>query len=136
MKIQGFIFDDSERELIAQFTAFMTSAVRSAKIDYIRRQRHWNWEISVDELPEVPADLPWFDALSESSFDFEEEHLSKAFSELPILRQQILEMAFVERLTAQEIAQRLNCSVKYIYNQKHAALKKLRDVLLRGGDKK
>lgn len=134
MKKQSYIFDDSEHELIAQFTAFMTSVVRSAKIDYIRRQRHWNREISMDVLPEAPVDLQWFEALFETGFDFEEERLSRAFSELPVLRQQILEMAFVKRLSAQEIAQRLNCSVKYIYNQKHAALKKLRDILLKGGD--
>lgn len=134
MKKQNYIFDDSEHELIAQFTAFMASVVRSAKIDYIRRQRHWNREISMDELPEAPVDLQWFEPLSETGFDFEEERLSRAFSELPVLRQRILEMAFVERLSAQKIAQRLNCSVKYIYNQKHAALKKLRDVLLKGGD--
>ncbi len=134
MKKQSYIFDDSEHELIAQFTAFMTSVVRSAKIDYIRRQRHWNREISMDVLPEAPVDLQWFEALSETGFDFEEERLSRAFSELPVLRQRILEMVFVKRLSAQEIAQRLNCSVKYIYNQKHAALKKLRDILLKGGD--
>jgi len=134
MKKQSYIFDDSEHELIAQFTAFMTSVVRSAKIDYIRRQRHWNREISMDVLPEAPVDLQWFEALFETGFDFEEERLSRAFSELPVLRQRILEMAFVKRLSAQEIAQRLNCSVKYIYNQKHAALKKLRDILLKGGD--
>ena len=57
MKKQSYIFDDSEHELIAQFTAFMTSVVRSAKIDYIRRQRHWNREISMDVLPEAPVYL-------------------------------------------------------------------------------
>jgi len=88
----------------------------------------------MDVLPEAPVDLQWFEALFETGFDFEEERLSRAFSELPVLRQRILEMAFVKRLSAQEIAQRLNCSVKYIYNQKHAALKKLRDILLKGGD--
>jgi DNA-directed RNA polymerase specialized sigma24 family protein len=31
------------------------------------------------------------------------------------------------------VAERLNCSVDYVYLQKHRALKKLRDLLMDGG---
>lgn len=129
-------FDESDEALVAQFTAFLTKVVKSAKIDYIRRQRHWNWEISMDKLPdvEVEQNKRWLDAASEHEFSFEEERISKAFSELTLLRQKILELSFIEELSAQEIADQLNCSVKFVYNQKHTALKKLRDILLHGGD--
>lgn len=128
-------FEDADGELIAQFTAFMVKVVKSAKIDYIRRQRHWKWEVPMDKLPELPSqDASWMDVPSEQQFNFGEEHISKAISDLPLLRRRILELSFIEQLTAQEIAERLNCSVKFVYNQKHAALKKLRDILLRGGE--
>jgi len=131
-------FDDSDRELIAQFTAFMVKVVTSAKIDYIRRQRHWKWEVLMDKPPELQNDKPnperWLSAVSDGEFYFAEERISKALSDLTTLRRRILELSFIEELSAQEIAEILGCSVKFVYNQKHAALKKLRDNLLNGGE--
>jgi len=131
-------FDDSDGELIAQFTAFMVKVVTSAKIDYIRRQRHWKWEVLMDKPPEPQDDKlnsgRWMNAISESEFYFAEERISKALSDLPTLRRRILELSFIDELSAQEIAEILGCSVKFVYNQKHAALKKLRDNLLNGGE--
>lgn len=131
-------FDARDGELIAQFTAFMVKVVTSAKIDYIRRQHHWKWEISMDKLPEqtdtIGSQERWIDGVSESEFYFAEERISKALSDLPAMRRRILELSFIEELSAQEIAEVLGCSVGYVYNQKHDALKKLRDYLLNGGD--
>ncbi|MCL2494969.1 MAG: hypothetical protein FWE98_04855 [Oscillospiraceae bacterium] len=36
-------------------------------------------------------------------------------------------MAFIEKLTAQEIAARLGCAVSYVYKQKCLALQKLKE---------
>lgn len=133
-----YTFDDSEGELIAQFTVFMEKLVTSAKIDYIRRQRHWKWEVLMDKPPEPqdmkPAPERWLSAVSENEFYFAEERISKALSDLSVLRRRILELSFIEGLSAHEIAEILGCSVKFVYNQKHAALKKLRDILLNGGE--
>lgn len=133
-----YTFDDSEGELIAQFTAFMEKVVTSAKIDYIRRQRHWKWEVLMDKPP-TPQDMKpiperWLSAVPGNEFYFAEERISKALSDLSALRRRILELSFIEELSAQEISEILGCSVKFVYNQKHAALKKLRDILLNGGE--
>jgi len=133
-----YSFDAADGELIAQFMGFMVKVVKSARIDYIRRQRHWNREIPMDKLP-IPPDPPpeserWLDVVPQGSFNFAEERISKALSDLPILRQRILELSFIENLPAQEIAEILGCSIKYVYNQKHAALKKLRNILLNGSE--
>lgn len=66
------------------------------------------------------------------SFEFEEEKLANAFLSLPLMRQRVLEMLFIEELSAIEIAQKMNCSVKYVYDQKYLALQKLRKSL--GGE--
>jgi len=135
---QKYTFDDSDGELIAQFTAFMVKVVTSAKIDYIRRQRHWKWEVLTDKPPEPVDDKTsperWLSAVSDGEFYFAEERISKALSDLTTLRRRILELSFIDELSAQEIAEILGCSVKYVYKQKHAAIKKLRDILLNGGE--
>jgi DNA-directed RNA polymerase specialized sigma24 family protein len=51
------------------------------------------------------------------------------------MRRRILELSFIEGLSAMETAHLLGRSVNYIYDQKHAAIKKLRDALLRGGER-
>jgi RNA polymerase sigma factor (sigma-70 family) len=55
----------------------------------------------------------------QEEFDFEEERLSRAINELPLLRRRVLAMTFIEQLTAPEIAERLGCSANYVYKQKH-----------------
>lgn len=69
-----------------------------------------------------------------STFDFEEERLAKAFYQLPLMKRKILEMLFVENIKPDEIAKRLNCSPQYVYNQRLRAIKKLREELAKGGD--
>lgn len=135
---QNSLFDDADNELIARFTVYIQKVVVNAKIDYIRRQRHWKWEIASDMLPEPPVgewdSNRWQNAVPDSEFDFAEENISNELSALPSLRRRILELSFIEELSALEIADMLGCSVKFVYNQKHTALKKLRDALLRGGE--
>ncbi len=131
-------FDPSDNELIARFSAFMTLVVTSAKTDYLRKQRKWSNEIPMNEPPES-KDIPacherWQSAVSENEFYFSEDRISDELSNLPQMRKRILEMSFIEGWSAMEIAEKLGCTVKYVYDQKHAALKKLRDRLLRGGD--
>ena len=124
-------------ELIARFTAFMMRIVKSARVDYIRKQRHWKRETPMDKPPldeSSPVAERWQSGISDNEFHFEEDRISDAISSFPALRRRILELAFIEKLTAQEIADMLGCPIKFVYNQKHAALKKLRDTLLKGGD--
>jgi RNA polymerase sigma factor (sigma-70 family) len=135
---QNYPFDPADNKLIASFTSYMMKVVTTAKIDYVRRQNHWRMEMPMDKLPEaygIPADAErWQNAVSENEFDFAEERISDALFGLPHMRRRILELSFAEGMTALEIAELLGCSIKFVYNERHAALKKLRDLLLRGGD--
>ena len=129
-------FDECDTELIARFTVFIEKVVTNAKIDYFRRTAYINHEIPMDKLPEE-LEPQWQDTdelFRDGRFSFEEQRIADAFTELNLMRQRILEMTYVEELSALEIADRLNCSVKFVYNQRAVAIKKLRDMLLGGGD--
>ena len=55
--------------------------------------------------------------------------LARAFFSLPIQRQQILTMLYVDELSPEEIARILNCSVDYVYKTKSRSLNSLRKML-------
>ena len=83
--------------------------------------------------PSVDFEEQYVQAYSNTqSFEFEEEKLANAFLSLPLMRKRVLEMLFIEELSDIEIAQNMNCSVKYVYDQKYLALQKLRKSL--GGE--
>lgn len=83
--------------------------------------------MDLEKLPAPEVDiLATINARSATSFNFEEEKLAQAFAELPLKRQLIMEMMFVEKKTPSEIAKELNCTEAYVYNQKHRALVNLR----------
>lgn len=71
---------------------------------------------------------------SDDPFGFTEERLAKAFSELPLMRQQILKLLFVDEMKPRDIAKILNCSAQYVSNQKQKGLKYLRKTIVEGGD--
>lgn len=130
-----FIIEDDDLNLLWRFTAYMELVVGHAKIDYLRRQKHRRWEVSLEQ-PNRDLPVGYEDPfpISQGEFDFEEERLAAAFSKLTLMRRQILTLIFAEGLSARETADKLNCSVDYVYLQKHRALKALRDKLMEGGD--
>lgn len=121
-------------ELKAKFTAFIEKVVIHAKIDFIRMNSKGEEVLYLEELREEP--VVEFETLYEAmtakkafTFQFEEERLAQAFSELPLMRQRILELLFVGRLEPCEVAELLHCSIKYVYDQKYKAIKQLRMTL-------
>ena len=131
-----FVIEDDDLDLLWRFTAYMELLVNHAKIDYLRKQGYKQKELSFDQSG-IEESAGYEDPLpiSTDEFDFEEDKLAGAFSKLTLLRRQILTLTFVEGLSAQEVADKLNCSVDYVYLHKHRALKSLRDQLMEGGDK-
>jgi len=131
-------FRKDDGELIGRFTVYLEKTAQSAQIDYIRKLAYRNKEMLMDKIPEefmIGYDDPQIRLFTQTDrFNFEEEKLAKAFGELPLLRQKILTLLFVEQLSGIEVADRLNCSVNYVYKLKSLALKKLRDALLEGSD--
>lgn len=122
-------------ELRGRFTRFMEVTVRNAKKNYLVKLRRESMMISLGEIPDhfIAGEDP-LPRLRENEFEFEEEKLTKAFSSLPLMRQRILAMLFIEELTPAEIAKRMNCSVQHVYNQRSLALKRLRQLLSEGGE--
>ncbi len=126
-------------ELKARFTSWLDILLYRARLKFIRKEAKNIPTISLDELEEetllVSANSIFNDVFrgKSNAFEFEEERLAKAFAELPMKRQRILEMLFVEDKKPSQIAKELNCSEAYVYNQKHRALRKLREALEKEG---
>lgn len=125
--------DTSRDELRARFTVYISQVIIHAKLDYIRQVKRKSQEIYLEDLevdPSVDFEEQYVQSYGDrQSFEFEEEKLANAFSSLPLMRQRVLEMLFIDELTAIEIARTMNCSVKYVYDQKYLALQKLRKSL-------
>jgi RNA polymerase sigma factor (sigma-70 family) len=115
----------------AQYTVYITAVTDYARKEYMRSLRHATDEVDFDGVPEDKLAAPEIH-IPQEEFDFEEERLSRAINELPLLRRRVLAMTFIEQLTAPEIAERLGCSVNYVYKQKHLALQKLKLLLTEG----
>lgn len=129
----------SERdELRARFTTWLETTIYRARLKYLEREKPRVDTVSIEEVPEgalsVSEQASYYEH-SKSAFDFEEERLAEAFAKLPIKRQKILTMLFVEERKPEEIARLLNCSPQHVYDQRYQALKKLRIAMTKDGDK-
>jgi RNA polymerase sigma factor (sigma-70 family) len=120
------------------FSAWMKKVVSHAKIDYLRRREASRKRESTGYLEDYPEPgyEPSFHIAPPGEFDFEEERLAESFAKLPLMRKRILTLLFVEGLSAEEIADRLNCSRDYVYKSKLRALKTLRYLLEEGGEER
>ena len=103
----------------------MGVTIYRARLNYIKAQSRHLTTMSLTQ---------WIQNVgTEGSFDFEEESLGAAFSRLSAVKREIITMLFLLDMTPHEIADKLGCTVQYVYKQKSLALKRLRD-LLKGGD--
>lgn len=124
--------------LRARFTMWLNTTLIHARQRYLKKDVKKLDTIPLDEeLAEILADpIDYFAPIerSQTDFDFEEEKLAKAFSELPLMRREVLRLLFVEEKRPEEIAEILHCSLDYVYKHKSRALQKLREVLTKGDD--
>jgi len=122
------IDNDTER-LRVRFTSWLTTLLRRARIDYVRHQQRELKTVSIEEVTEEKLAIEDKYALYQSGFEFEEERLAEAFFSLPLRRQEVLTMLFVDQKTPSEIAEILHCTVDYVYKQRSRALNSLRKLL-------
>ena len=115
--------------LRARFTCWLEVLVYRARRKYLRKEEHRIKTISLDALPEEQWPIAPAPVLRETEFDFEEERLARAFSELSVERQKLLTLVFLYDLKPEEAAEVLHYSIKKFYNNKYEALKKLRTML-------
>lgn len=125
-------------QLRAEFTAWLNTMLGNAKCDYIRQLSR---EPQLASLDHIPVDFivdphDCFASVENNAvdFEFEEARLAYAFSKLPLMRKEVLRLLFVEMKDPDEIAEILKCSTNYVHLQKSRALKRLRELLLEGGD--
>lgn len=128
----------SESDVLrARFTVWLEKLIMNARTNYLEENKSEIITISIDDLLENEIPVGCEDVslpLEKGEFEFEEERLAKAFYELPLMKQKILKMLFVDDVKPEFIAQKLNCSPQYVYNQRFRALKMLRNKLNKGGD--
>lgn len=125
-------------ELRARFTSWMDITLVRAKKDYMEQLCSQPQYASLDSIPAdlIPDPRNYFAEVERSTtdFEFEEARLANAFSELPLMRREVLRLLFVEMKTPTEIAAILHCSTNYVHLQKSRALKRLRELLTEGDD--
>ena len=88
-------------ELRARFTAWLDTLIRRAKLNYLRKTEIPVDIVSLEELFEenIPvSEDEWMRQLlfQDNDFNFEEERLATAYAELPLMRQQILKLLYVD----------------------------------------
>lgn len=134
MNIQPrFTIEDDDFDLLWRFTAYIKQTVYYARQEYLRKLDYQMQESPFDQIPEKLTSYDEPLPTNKDEFDLEEDKLSLVFSKLNLLRRRILTLMFVDGLSPQETADKLHCSVDYVYLQKHRALKALRDQLMEGG---
>lgn len=124
--------------LRGRFTAWLNTTLIHARSKFLKSQKPVQDIAYLEDMPAESIEDPtdYFSSIERSpnDFDFEEERLSKAFYELPLMRREVLRLLFVEELSPEEISEKLHCSLNYVYLQKSRALKKLRESLEEGGE--
>lgn len=92
--------------LRGEFTVWLEVLICNARTDYIRKVNRRVPTIALEDIPEhLLLAQGKYSALELNSnkhegFDFEEERLATAFSKLPLMRQKILTLLFVEEKKA------------------------------------
>ena len=123
-------------ELRARFTSWLDITLIRARSDYFDHLNSRPDEASYDQLPAdlFPDPHDYFESVERGSdFEFEEVRIAQAFSELPLMRREVLRLLFVEMKDPEEISKILHCTTNYVHLQKSRALKRLRELLTEGG---
>ena len=133
---------DTERDVLrARFTLWLDTILARASAK-CRAQMNDKFleNMEIVSMDAFPADYfpdphnPYSNVeIGTPDFDFAEERLANAFSELPLMRREVLRLLFVEMKEPEEISVILHCSTNYVHLQKSRALKRLRELLTDAG---
>lgn len=122
-------YTEQEDRLRARFTSWLTTLLRRARIDYLRRSEREPKTIAFDSIDEYQMGSEDKYFLMSSEFQFEEERLAQAFFSLSPRKSEILKCLFAEQLTVEETAKRLHITSENVYKEKSRALATLRKKL-------
>lgn len=115
-----------------QFAGWMLSIVHNLTIDEMRRRRARPNTISTDVEDDSILELPDADMdVAEAAFStVTKEQVRLALEGLPAAQRSVIELAYFDGLTHQEIAQQLNEPIGTIHTRARLALLKLRETLM------
>lgn len=115
-----------------QFTAWLFGIIHNLAIDEMRRRRVRPNTISTDSEEDAVLDLPdgAVDVAETAFQSVTGEQVRLALGNLPEAQRSVVELAFFEGLTHQEIAARLNEPIGTVHTRARLALQKLRETLL------
>ena len=125
-------YQDLDERLKARFTLWLDRLMYRARINYLQKHYSAPESIGLEQVPEellAKEDAYDLAVKTDEGFVFEEERLAQAYRQLPLMKKQILSMLFVDQLSPAEIAERLHCSIRTVYNQKYRAIKALKEWL-------
>lgn len=115
-----------------QFSAWLFGIVHNLVVDEMRRRRVRPNTISTDTDDESIMELPDREMdVAETAFArVTGEQVRSALASLPEAQRRVIELAYFEGFTHQEIAARLNEPIGTIHTRARLALQKLREMLL------
>lgn len=115
-----------------QFAPWLLGIVHNLAIDEMRRRRVRPNPLSTDANDDALLELPDRDAdVVETVFvNVTAAQVRAALAQLPDAQRQVVELAYYEGLTHQEIAARLNEPLGTVHTRARLALQRLRETLL------
>jgi RNA polymerase sigma-70 factor (ECF subfamily) len=115
-----------------QFTGWLFGIIHNLAIDEMRRRRARPSTVSTDTEEETLLELPdmEMDVAEAALLSVTGEQIRSALATLPDAQRSVIELAFYEGLTHQEIAARLNEPIGTIHTRARLALQKLREALI------
>lgn len=115
-----------------QFTAWLFGIVHNLAIDEMRRRRVRPNTISTDTDEDSILELPdhAVDVAASAFQSVTGEAVRLALKKLPDAQRSVIELAYFEGLTHQEIATRLNEPIGTIHTRARLALQKLKETLM------
>ncbi len=123
---------DKADNVQARFTVWLKTLVQRTRINYVHMlKRKYNC-IGIDEITDNSVITIVDDEhyrYERDNFEFTDEKLEKAFLKLHSKKRRVLILFFCLGKTEAEISKELGCPIRYVYDLKYHALKRLRELL-------
>ena len=109
--------ENENDELRYRFTAWLTTLVRRAKINYLEKEKKHKNNVPLDSVAEIklPENPKHIETEKAEKIEFSDERIEKSFSTLSSTRQKILTMVYLKGMTSEEIAKELGCSIQNVF---------------------
>jgi RNA polymerase sigma-70 factor (ECF subfamily) len=120
---------DSEKGKLANWLLMVT---RNISIDHLRKERHYNQNIVLQDFHEHQADMSAQDVLQLVSKNLMTKEIRRAQNKLTEAQRRLITLLYWEGYTLKEIAEMEKEPIGTIKNRLHQSLKKLHYLLIDG----